>query len=560
MTAAIRIATPTLRAQPRRVFAGILWLAVLACASGAGAQSHKSSRASTRAAVKHRVPGAARTAPAERDDVARFRKRVETALAAPGPDKGFWGLLVTDAATGEVVYARNADNYFSPASDAKLFTTALALASLGPDFRLRTVLGTTGSVSGAGPNQMLAGDLILKGAGDANLSNRKFPYDKKVERVGAPDKVLDEMADAVASSGIKTISGDVVVDDSLFARERFPSGWTTDDILWSYGAAVSAIAINDNTFTLDVRPGDRDGALAAYSVEPATDFYTVENIARTGVPGSAEKLSVSREPGSHAILLGGTIPARGPPRKLTIAVEEPAEYAAHLLVSLLEARGVHVNGTARAHHTFHANDWLISSPHDDAPLTVLAEHLSPTLSDDVRLTNKMSENLHAELLLLLSAHERAGIATRDEAVKFAANFFRTAGIADGDVILHDGSGLSRGDLVTPRAVVQMLTYATRQPWGEVYRSSLPVAGEDGTLSERMKHTAAEGRISAKTGTIDHVNSLSGYATTARGAHLVFSILGDNNSLHAPAADAVLDSIAVAMVEEIGSAPAKKRKK
>ena len=160
------------------------------------------------------------------------------------------------------------------------------------------------------------------------------------------------------------------------------------------------------------------------------------------------------------------------------------------------------------------------------------------LAEDVRLTNKNSENLHAELLLLLAAHEKAGATSYEEADKFAADFFKTAGIADGDVVLRDGSGLSRQDLVTPRAVVQMLRYAATQPWGELYRSSLPVAGEDGTLSERMKDTPAAGRVFAKTGTIgtEHVNSLSGYATTVGGAHLIFSILGNNNNLRVQAAN------------------------
>ena len=195
-----------------------------------------------------------------------------------------------------------------------------------------------------------------------------------------------------------------------------------------------------------------------------------------------------------------------------------------------------------------------------APQTVLAEHTSVPLSDDVRLTNKNSENLHAELLLLLSAHEKAGASNYEDALKFASDFFRAAGIADGDVALSDGSGLSRKDLVTPRAVVQLLRYAAAQPWGELYRSTLPVAGEDGTLSDRMKNTPAAGRIFAKTGTIGHGNALSGYATTVRGERLLFSILGNNNNLHAQDANKVIDAICVAMVEELGPAPQTKKKK
>jgi D-alanyl-D-alanine carboxypeptidase/D-alanyl-D-alanine-endopeptidase (penicillin-binding protein 4) len=524
----------------------VLCIVVFACTRNVVAQSRPSKSPGSR-----RPPIEGK--PAERADVARFRQRVDTALAASGPDKGFWGLLITDAPTGEVLYALNASNLFTPASDAKLFTTALALATLGPEYRVRTTISTTGTLD---ENGLLNGDLVLTGRGDANLSNRKFPYDKKVERDGLPEKALAALADAVAAHGVKEIEGGVIADDSLFPLERFPDGWTIDDMLWSYGAAVSAIAVNDNTFMLDLRPGERDGDAATFSIEPASDFYTIENTVHTSAHGSEEKLAVAREPGSRTIRVSGAMPAGAQPRRLTIAIEEPAEYAAALFARLLEARGIQIHGVARARH---AGDTSVSGENPPSE-TVLAERMSEPLGEEIRHVNKNSLNLHAELLLLLAAHEKSGATNREEAVKFAADFYKAAGIADGDVVLSDGSGLSRRDLVTPRAIVQILNYAAAQSWAEIYRSSLPVAGEDGTLSERMKKTTAEGRIFAKTGTVEHVVALSGYATTARGAHLVFSILGNNNSLHAQTADAVLDAIAVAMIEELGPAPVRKRKK
>jgi D-alanyl-D-alanine carboxypeptidase/D-alanyl-D-alanine-endopeptidase (penicillin-binding protein 4) len=491
--------------------------------------------------VNSRV-GARNVKPAARADVERFRLRTEAALSAAGPDKGAWGVLVTDAATEEVLYARNADGYFMPASNAKLFTTALALAALGPDYHVRTTVASIGALDA---NGVLNGELVLIGRGDANLSNRKFPYDKKEEREGPPEKVLAEFADAVAARGVKEVTGDVIADDSMFQHEKFPSGWLADDILWSYGAAVSAIAVNDNTFSLEVRPAASEGEPARYEAGLAADFYFVENLIRTGARGSEEKLAVARDPGSRVIHLSGTMPLDAQTRRLTIAIEEPAEYAANLLARLLEARGVKIDGSARARHA--------GGPPVDAasPQTVLAEHTSGPLSGDIRLTNKNSENLHAELLLLLAAHEKTGANNYEDALKFASDFFKAAGIADGEVVLSDGSGLSRKDLVTPRAVVQLLRYAATQPWGEVYRSTLPVAGEDGTLSDRMKNTPAAARVFAKTGTIGHGNTLSGYATTVHGERLLFSILGNNNNLHAQDANKVIDAICVAMVEELG---------
>jgi len=532
------------RKLPTRILeCAVLCLVVLAGAGRMGAQVRPPAREKPRAVAKTRVA-------AEPADVARFRARVDAALPAQGADKGYWGILVSDAATGKELFARNADNYFMPASNAKLFTTALALATLGPDYRVKTTVAASGPIDA---NGVLHGDLDLIGRGDANLSNRKFPFLKKEEREGPPEKALAEFADAVAARGVKEITGDVVADDSLFQPERFPSGWAIDDMQWSYGAAVSAIAVNDNTFTIELRPGGSEGDPPKAESGLAADFYTIENSVRTGARGVEEKLAVTRDPGSRLIRISGTMPAGGRPRVLTLAVEQPAEYAAALLTHLLALRGIKTDGRSRARH---AGD---PAPAGDSAPTILTERVSRTLSEDVRLTNKNSENLHAELMLLLAAHEKTGAASYEEALKFATDFFTSAGIAEGDVSLSDGSGLSRKDLVTPRAIVQILRYAAAQPWGEMYRASLPVAGEDGTLSDRMKNTLAPGHMSAKTGTIGHTNALSGYATTVKGEELIFSIMGNNNSLHAQEANKVLDAITVAMMEELGAAPARMRK-
>ncbi len=179
--------------------------------------------------------------------------------------------------------------------------------------------------------------------------------------------------------------------------------------------------------------------------------------------------------------------------------------------------------------------------------------VSPTLLEDVRLTNKLSLNLHAELMLRVAAREKGGALDPDDALKFAAEFRQSAGLQPGDVLLSDGSGLSRGDLVTPQAIVQWLAWAQRQAWGADFRATLPVAGEDGTLDTRMKSTAAADRVQAKTGSFDHVEALSGYATSLRGEHLIFSLLGNNNGLRNRDATAIFDAVCVAMVEELGPA-------
>jgi D-alanyl-D-alanine carboxypeptidase/D-alanyl-D-alanine-endopeptidase (penicillin-binding protein 4) len=491
-------------------------------------------------------PAAAQQPAEGRGDVARFRQRVEAALSGNGAARGFWGALVVDVETGETLYALNAERYFKPASNIKLFTTALALAHLGPDFRVRTTIEAAGPLDRRG---RLRGDLLLVGRGDATLSNRVFPFNKQVEREGAADKALAELADQVVARGVKEIRGDIVADDSYFIPARFPSGWTVDDTVWSYGAAVSAIAVNDNSLTLQVRPGSAAGTPARFSWDPWPGPYSVRNEARTVAAGTADaQLELARDPESRVFRLGGTVALDAPMRPLVLAVPEPAELAAAQLKRLLESRGVRVTGRSRARH---AGDAVVVLGKPSESPTVLAERLSPALLEDVRLANKMSQNLHAELLLRVAAKEKAGAETLEDALKFASQFYETIGLMPGDVLQSDGSGLSRNNLATPRSVVRLLLYAAAQTWGADFAATLPVAGEDGTLENRLKGTAAAGRVRAKTGTVNNAVATSGYATSVGGRDLAFSLFSNNHGNGGREAVAVMDAICVAMVEELG---------
>jgi D-alanyl-D-alanine carboxypeptidase/D-alanyl-D-alanine-endopeptidase (penicillin-binding protein 4) len=467
---------------------------------------------------------------------------VQAALASTGNDKAYWGLLITDADSGDVIYSLNAGRYFMPASNAKLFTTAMALATLGPDFHIRTTVENAAQPDSSG---RLQGDLVLVGRGDANLSSRVIPFVERPERNGPPEKALADLADQVVAAGVKEISGDIIADDSYFAPERYPPGWGIDDAVWSYGAAVSALVINDNFISVILRPGAMVGAPLVYSAAPWPGIYEFRNDAVTNAAGTEPKLRLERDLDSQSFHLTGTLPLDAPARELQLAVTQPAENAAAILMQLLQARGVRVEGRSRARHADRN-----AQPQTAPPMHVLAEHTSPALLQDVRLTNKLSINLHAELLLRVAAKEKAAATTMDDALAFATAFRQGIGIAPDEVQLTDGSGLSRGDLVTPQSVVQLLAYAQRQPWGPDFAASLPVAGRDGTLETRMRGTAAAGQIHAKTGLVEHVNSLSGYATSRRGAHLIFSIFGNNTGTHGREAVNVVDAVCVAMVEEL----------
>lgn len=478
-------------------------------------------------------------------EAAKFAARAEALLGTGPAGKGEWGLLIVDAETGETLYQQNADRYFVPASNMKLFTTALALAKLGPDYRFHTTLETSGSISSGG---VLTGNLVLVGRGDPNLSNRKFPYELKEEFEGPPEKTLADLADALVAKGVKEIAGDVIGDDSYFPRERYPNGWEIDDMVWEYGAAISSIVVDDNTVTLTLTPGQQPGAPVQATENPATPDFLVENDVLTSAPDVKSDLTLTREPGASLVVVKGTMPAKSAPRKLVLAVEEPAQHAAAVLKHLLEARGVRVDGVARARHE--------AAKTQEDP-TVLAEHVSVPLGQAIKLINKISQNLHTEMLLRTVARQNGVWTTADDLMKVPQDFYASAGVSPDDVIQTDASGLSRHDLVTPRAIAALLNFAQKQPWFQTYYNSLPVAGVDGTLQDRMKDTPAAGRIHAKTGSVEHVRTLSGFAETPSGRRLIFSFLSNNQGGKNHEAVDALTGLCVAMLEEFNAAPPKR---
>jgi D-alanyl-D-alanine carboxypeptidase/D-alanyl-D-alanine-endopeptidase (penicillin-binding protein 4) len=476
----------------------------------------------------------------------RFAKRVDTLVGAAPASKGEWGLLIADAETGETLYEQNAAKYFVPASNMKLFTTALALDKLGPEFRFHTTLESTGVIT---PEGELSADLVLVGRGDPNLSNRKFPFNLKEEFDGPPERALAELADALAAKGIKKMSGDVIGDDSYFPRQRYPNGWEIDDMVWEYGASISALVVSDNTAMVTLTPGQTAGEAVQVVVAPRTQDFAVDNQVLTSAANVKPDLTLTREPGAHLVVVRGTLPAKSAPRKLVLAIEEPALHAATLLKALLEQRGVEVDGGLRARHEAITAEGVTP--------TVLAEHVSIPLSDSVKLVNKISQNLHAEALLRTAMRQKGTWNSFDDVSKFAADFYAQVGIAPEDIIQTDGSGLSRHDMVTPRAMLTLLRYAQTRPWFESFFASLPVAGVDGTLEERMKNTPAAGRVHAKTGSVEHVRAMSGFADTAGGRRLVFSFMSNNEYGKNHETTEAMNGLCLAMIEEFNAVPAKR---
>jgi D-alanyl-D-alanine carboxypeptidase/D-alanyl-D-alanine-endopeptidase (penicillin-binding protein 4) len=550
-----------LRTSPRIRFPRVILFVVLlhSFAGGVVAQT-------THSTVRAKNQPVASGSTGNRKDVARFAARVTAILSEEHARKAFWGILVVDRDTGQTLYELNADRFFTPASNAKIFTTSLALATLGPDFRFRTTLETNGKLASDGH---LSGDVILVGRGDTNISNRRFPYAGKIERDGPAEKILAEMADETVAKGVKEIDGDIIADDSYYPYDPYPPGWSIGNIFFTFGAPVGALTFNDNCITITILPGVKVGDAASVVVEPSTaaegfsrSFATVDSAAKP-------EIGVVRQPGADFLLLHGEIPLGHAPIKLDLAMTDPAQTAGASLKQIFESRGVRVTGAVRVHHAappeIYPDAPVVIGPLPVAPdptTTVLAEHLSLPLIEDIRLTNKISQNLHAELLLRAVGYQTKGFGISDAGLWAELDFLKSAGIADGDVVLTDGSGLARDDLVTPRATVQMLRFDEHQPWGADYISTFPIAGVDGTLSDRMLRTSAAGRISAKTGSEDHIRAMSGFATTASGERLIFSLFGNNNPQHGHDSTVAIDEIAVAMIDNLGvtSPPAPRKKK
>jgi D-alanyl-D-alanine carboxypeptidase/D-alanyl-D-alanine-endopeptidase (penicillin-binding protein 4) len=481
---------------------------------------------------------------------------IDSLLSAPAVSRAHWGISVVDAATGIPLYSKNEAQFFEPASNAKLFTTAAALAILGPDATVKTTVTAEGEITA---DCQLHGLLRLNGAGDPTLSGRVYPYSGKTERTAAPLQALDELAAQVATSGIHAVDGPVIGDDTLFPWERYGSGWAWDDLQWDYGAPVSALTVNDNVRFLSITPGAQAGAPVTLAWAPEFAFVadaagsltlgdteagkpgagTLLNTATTSGAGTPEHLGLSREIDSPALRVYGTVPAGSKPANVAISLRDPADFAAAALRAALLAHGVAVSGTSQAMHRaaadtadFKAETHEPLAPGAGAPAISLqgrlvATHTSPPLKDIITVTNKVSQNLHAELLLHLLGRAAGADGSTAQGVRVVRSFLVGSGIDPDDFTFRDGSGLSPDDLVTPRAVTALLVYAARQPWGGVYRASLPIGGVDGSLAARFTTPALRGKLEAKTGTLGEVNALSGYLTAASGRSLVFSVIAND---------------------------------
>ncbi len=437
-----------------------------------------------------------------------LQQRVEAVLATAGQGTRF-GLVVATQDGRELVAIAPNDR-FIPASNTKMFPTAAAFATL-------SALDVPDASSGASvrlEDDAGAPDVVLTGNGDARMSSK----------ADCAANCLATLADAVAARTKRV--DDVVGDDSLFPDQRWSPGMSWNNIPTRSGTAISALTLDDNELAMRVIPrkaGDRPGI-------ELLPYYTINNHAITVASGKTE-LSFDRLPAERSVRLTGTIAANAAPELLRLGIDDPAHYAAWRLKALLKERGVAVLGEVETRHRPFgpADDPKIRG--ETPPVRVprppaLASLVPPPLAEDLTHINKVSQNLHAELLLRrLGLIEGSG-SIEDGGAVVAAMLDR-AGVPRTGFDFSDGSGMSTYNRLAPGAVVTFLLWAAAQPWGAAWRATLPIAGVDGTPRNRFKGTPLEGRLFAKTGTLNATNALSGYLIAKSGRTLIFSMFAND---------------------------------
>ena len=469
--------------------------------------------------------------------------QVETALTNPEQTGIRWGLVVADM-DGRELLAIDPDSRFTPASNTKIVTTmaayhhldALETDAANPGTRVFIEYGEADALP----------DLILTGGADALLAD-------------TPDcevQCLSELADQIAARGLTEIRN-VVGDDTLFPYERWGPGWSVEDLQFYYGTAISALSVNDNLTWLQIAPGSFYGARAQAEWRDGDAYFTLDNQAITVSEESERRLRVERFPGTRTVRLYGGIPRGSAPLQFRLAVDHPAEIAALRLKRLLEARGIAVAGIDTRHRPLDLQDEAPDDPLAALPAQTKSAVIprdaiailpASDLRESLKKISKDSQNLHADLALRRLGLLQ-GTGSRAHGVAVLEAFLSDAGIPDHGYAIHGGSGMSVYNRISPRAMVQLLAFAAKQSWFDQWLADQPIGGVDGSLERRFKGSPLEGKVFAKTGTLNGANALSGVMVAKSGRKLLFSIIANDRPASTPSAisemDAALNLIAAA---------------
>ena len=427
-----------------------------------------------------------------------------------------WGVSVISLSDGRVLYERNADKLFTPASNMKIYTTAVALGLLGADYRWRTSVYADSEPDAAG---IINGDLVLYGRGAPDLVAQTRKNNSSS---------LASLADNLYQLGVRRVSGNVVGDESYFRGEPLGDGWQWNDIQWYFGAEASALSINGNEVGVNILAPDKTGAPPVVNVSASDGYVSVQNRMITVNRGERMTIGINRSLSTNTVQVWGEYPIGSRGFGARLSVHNPALWAARLFLEALKSRGIQVEGEAQGRDSRNPS----SQRFDPSRRRELAFVLSKPLAEIVRDTNKESINLSAELILRTIGRERRDMVSGpdppgreqgDDEVGLAliSLWLMRAGIQTNGLAFHDGSGLSRLNLVTPKSLSRLLIAVSKTAVGSVFRESLPISGRDGTLGSRLR--TITDRVSAKTGSLTYDTSLAGYITTASGEVFVFSI-------------------------------------
>jgi serine-type D-Ala-D-Ala carboxypeptidase/endopeptidase (penicillin-binding protein 4) len=458
------------------------------------------------------------------DGRARLRAAIDSMVLQPEFRNAQFGVLVVDPETGDTLYSRNAGKLFLPASNMKIVTGATSLVQLGPDFTFRTDFAADGPVVG----DTLHGALIVTGRGDPSISDHMR---------GSALTPLLAVADSLRAHGVVAITDGIHAGPDVFPDTTIGFGWSWDDLGEDYGAGVDALYFNEGFAQVIAygHPGMRPDSIHTI---PARSYPRVTIDGGDGADGGApDTSSLSLDLDS----LRTRLTARGRLKTATdtLIVVYPSQREAYLnaLHEALVARGIFVGSRPARRH-----------PAGAAVGTPLFTVHSPPLREILPALEKPSQNQIAEILFKTLGLERTGVGSADSGRAVIERQLLAWGAAPDGFVIRDGSGLSRYGYLSPETIVRVLDRIRADSAFLVFYNALPIAGVDGSLRNRMRGTAAQGKVHAKTGSVANARSLSGYALTADGHMLIFSLLANNWTTTQAAVDSVQSGIAVRLTE------------
>jgi D-alanyl-D-alanine carboxypeptidase/D-alanyl-D-alanine-endopeptidase (penicillin-binding protein 4) len=459
---------------------------------------------------------------------AQLARSIDTLLNEPALERATFGIAVRSLDRDELVYQANARKLLLPSSAMKIVTLAAAADQLGWDYTFPTRLAATGPIA----NGTLAGDLVVIGSGDPSIDD----WD------GGATALFRQWAEQLKAAGIARVEGRIIGDDNAFTDDSLGAGWAWDDLAASYATAVGALQYNENTAQLVITAGRTAGEPAHVEVNPPGAPVTVRNLLVTTAPAVPVTIFVRPAARGAYVDVRGTVPQNGVRHIRNVSVENPTLYFANAMRRALAANGIEVKGA-----TVDIDD-LAAPPAVDAAQTLLV-HQSAPLSTLAATMMKMSQNLYAETFLRALGARDIGVGSFETGRAALQRTLTAWGISSADLLLADGSGLSRYNLITAEALVSILArVASDDRLRERFAAALPLAGRDGTLSERMRHTPADGNVRAKTGSMTGARSLAGYLTDADGERLAFAVIANNFDAPSETITRTLDAIVLQLAQ------------